>query len=112
MINQEVKNITQSAGSTEQVITAEAGTINLTEPQMYFTIFGLFFFLSLIAILFYRIIKTVAVKSCLGCKRLLKCEKEIQYIKNKLNTTASRATSSEVKEIKDMLHILLDKVVK
>lgn len=81
-ITQTFENITQSG--TEQTISGSIHDIGITSTQFYSVLFAftvvLIFFLTFI----YLLIKTFINKSCVGCKRLIKCEKEIKEIKTNL----------------------------
>ena len=65
-------------------ISQDYNEIGLTSTQFYSVLFAfttlLLFFLTFI----YLLIKTYLNKSCAGCKRLKKCEKEIKEIKTNL----------------------------
>ena len=68
----------------EKDISEEYTDIGITPMQFYSVLFAftvvLIFFLTFI----YLLIKTFINKSCAGCKRLAKCEKEIKEIKTNL----------------------------
>lgn len=65
-------------------ISQDYTDIGITPMQFYSVLFAftvvLIFFLTFI----YLLIKTFINKSCAGCKRLAKCEKEIKEIKTNL----------------------------
>lgn len=82
MISQYLENITQSG--TEQTINMDAVVTDLTPGQMYFAIGGIFLTIIIFLAFIYLLIKTYINKSCIGCKRLARCEKEIKEIKTNL----------------------------
>ena len=51
---------------------------------MYFAIGGIFLTIIIFLAFIYLLIKTYINKSCIGCKRLARCEKEIKEIKTNL----------------------------
>lgn len=82
MINN-IQNNTFS-GSVED-ITQEYFGLELTEPQMFFAIGSLFITVIFFFTFIYLLIKTYITKSCVGCKRLAKCEKRIKEIENQIS---------------------------
>lgn len=81
-IHQEFKQVNQAGVHHE--IVANTGHMGLTYGQMYFALAELFIFLVFAAYLIYKFSSAVANKSCVGCKRLKRCENEIKSIKTTL----------------------------
>lgn len=65
-------------------ITQEYMGLDLTSGQMYFAIGGFFLTVILFLFIMYFLFKTFINKSCVGCKRLAKCEKDIKDIQEKI----------------------------
>ena len=82
MINQNFGNITQSG--TEQTINADAFDADITPAQFYCVLGSLTIILIVFLTFLYLLFKTFINKSCVGCKRLAKCEKNIKDIQEKI----------------------------
>ena len=65
-------------------ITQEYLGMELTEPQMYFAIGGFFVTIIVFLSFIYLLTKTFINKSCIGCKRLAKCEQKIKDIEERM----------------------------
>lgn len=84
MITQTLNNIYQS-GTTSDIDLA-AHYAGLTSEQFYCVVVCATFILS---VLIYMIISTIrgyVTKSCVGCRRLIQCEKDIKDIKIRQKT--------------------------
>lgn len=63
-------------GSTQHI-----SDIQVSEQQGDIILVGSFLILAIVIVCLFSFIKTIAVKSCAGCKRLIRCEEEIKHIK-------------------------------
>jgi len=81
-IHQEFNHVIQEG--TRHEIMANTGNIDLTGCQIYFALTGLFLSIIFISFLIYKLSSAIANKSCMGCNRLKRCEKEIKNIKSTL----------------------------
>ena len=84
-IIQTFENITQSG--TEQEIVGNIHDIGITSMQFYSVLFALTLIVIAFLSFIYLLIKSYINKSCAGCKRLGKCEKEIKELKHKIEVS-------------------------
>lgn len=80
MINNISNNVVH--GSVER-LAQDYHLANFTEGQAYLLIGGVIVILALLCYCAYDIIRVITAKSCIGCKRLVNCEKAIKKLQEK-----------------------------
>ena len=75
-----INNVSHFSG-TVKTIDQTYSHLGLTEVQSYFLFTGVFLTLIILIICIKQLVDGVLSKSCIGCKRLKKCEDDIKKIK-------------------------------
>lgn len=98
MINQEFHNITQNGNSAQ--IQASAEGLEFSPVQGYCIITGFFLTLIVLIICIKQLCSQIVAKSCIGCKRLAKCEKAIKELKKEssINTVFDKNIFNELSQ--------------
>jgi|GEM_PF-6001376 len=104
---QNFENVMQS-GSTQE-INANIKDIGFTEAQGYCIIAGFFLLVIFMIFCIKEIAKTYVTKSCAGCKRLKKAEKEITELK-RFEIAIDRKQKNIENMLGSKLNDILDKI--
>ena len=75
-----MNNLTDNTGTITGT-TQHIADVQITEQQSDLLIVGSFLTLAILIICLFSFLKSYALKSCAGCKRLLQCEQDIKHIK-------------------------------
>ena len=102
----DITNTLSNGTGTITGATQHISDIQVSEAQGDIIIAGLFFITAILIICSFSFLKTYAIKSCTGCKRLIKCEEEIKHIKkdllmnNLIDSEILKTIAQDITEIK------------